>query len=136
VRLDPDEARRRFAAAPVARLATLRDGAPRIVPVVFAVAGDTVYTAVDHKPKTTRALRRLDDIRRDPQVCLLVDRYDDDWDQLWWVRALGRAAVLDGREGVDLLLAKYRQYRDRAPGGPVVRVDVWQWSGWSAEPGA
>jgi PPOX class probable F420-dependent enzyme len=132
VRLEANEARRRFAAVPVARLATVRDGAPRIVPIVFAVAGDVVYTAVDHKPKSTRALRRLDDVARHPSVAVLADHYADDWTQLWWVRADGVARVLDTDEGIGLLAAKYPQYERARPAGPVVRIDVTRWSGWAA----
>ena len=53
----PEEARARFAAARVARLATAdAAGVPHLVPVVFAVDGDLVYSAVDAKPKRTTAL--------------------------------------------------------------------------------
>ena len=81
---DPDELRRRVAAAPVARLATVRpDGSPRLVPVTFALLpelGDLLCFAVDEvKPKRDARLARLDDIARDPRVTLLVDHYDDDW---------------------------------------------------------
>jgi PPOX class probable F420-dependent enzyme len=133
VRLDTGEARRRFAAARVARLATVRAGEPRVVPVVFSVEGDTVYTAVDHKPKSTRQLRRLADIARTPAVSLLVDDYDDDWTKLWWVRADGAAAVVDEHEhAIDLLVAKYAAYADARPAGPVIAVDVRAWTGWAA----
>jgi PPOX class probable F420-dependent enzyme len=131
-RLAPDEARRRFTSARVARLATVRAGRPRIVPVVFAVTGDTIVTAVDGKPKSTRALRRLDDIAADPQVSLLADHYADDWTELWWVRADGTARVHSDGTGVDLLVTKYPQYRDDRPDGPVITIDVDRWTGWSA----
>src|SRR3954463_5532223 len=94
--LDVDDPRRRFAAARVARLATVAgDGQPHLVPVVFAVEEDTVVMAVDAKPKRHRDLKRLRNIGDDPRVSLLVDRYDDDWDALWWVRADGTATVTD-----------------------------------------
>jgi PPOX class probable F420-dependent enzyme len=117
--------------ARVARLATV---APRIVPVTFAVAGTTVFHAVDHKPKATRALARLDDLRADPRASLLVDAYDDaDWTRLWWVRADGVARVLDDApEAIDRLVEKYPQYAERRPEGPVVALDVERISGWSA----
>ncbi len=84
----------RFAQAPVARLATAGpDGRPHLVPVVFALHDGVVYTAVDAKPKTTQRLRRLTNIERNPQVTLLVDHYDEDWTQLWWVRADGIATI-------------------------------------------
>ena len=83
-------ARALFAAARVARLATVTpDGSPHVVPIVFAVDGDTIYTAVDGKPKRSRQLQRLANIAAHPRVTVLADRYDEDWSQLWWVRADG-----------------------------------------------
>ena len=133
-----DEARRRFAQAPVARLATADgDGRPHAVPVVFVLAGDTVYTAVDAKPKRTTALRRLENVAANPRAAVLVDHYADDWSSLWWVRADGGGRILDaahgeGRDAVERLAAKYRQYRGQPPGGPVLAIDVDRWSSWAA----
>jgi PPOX class probable F420-dependent enzyme len=130
------EARSRFAAARVARLATAdADGRPHVVPIVFAVDGDVVYHAVDHKPKRTRALRRLANVAANPRASLLADHYDEDWGALWWARADGAARVLSGDAAgpaLDLLAARYAQYRERPPEGPVVAVAVEHWSGWSA----
>jgi PPOX class probable F420-dependent enzyme len=126
-----------FTRAPVARLATVRpEGAPHVVPVVFAVGSDpdVVYTAVDAKPKSTRRLRRLANIDSNPQVSLLVDHYSDDWTQLWWVRADGAASVHpDGdvmETGYRLLRAKYPQYQSVALDGPVIAIAVRRWSSW------
>jgi PPOX class probable F420-dependent enzyme len=130
-----DEARQRFAAARVARLATADlDGVPHLVAMTFAVVGNTIYSAVDHKPKRTTALRRLANVRANPAVSVLVDHYFDDWSALWWARADGRARVLeDGDEkAVAALVARYEQYRARPPGGAVLAVEVERWSGWSA----
>jgi PPOX class probable F420-dependent enzyme len=126
-----------FAESPVAMLATSApDGAPHIVPVVFAVHGDVVYTAVDAKRKSTQRLRRLANIEANPQVSMLVDHYEDDWSRLWWVRADGEAAVhYSGEEmasGYALLRKKYLQYQRIALDGPVVTVDVKRWSWWQA----
>jgi PPOX class probable F420-dependent enzyme len=131
-----DEARTLFASARVARLATVGAGArPHLVPIVFAVAGDAVYSAVDAKPKRTTALKRLENVARNPRVALLADHYDDaDWGALWWVRADGSARVLeDGEEAeraVALLRERYAQYRADPPRGPVLAVAVERWSGW------
>ena len=126
----------RFGAARVARLATTNpDGTPHVVPVVFALAGQTVWTAVDEKPKTTTALRRLDNVRARPRLSLLVDHYADDWSALWWVRADGTGTVLDAAEagdGLTTLVAKYEQYQRRPPPGPVLRIEVTRWVSWSA----
>ena len=134
--MEPAEARRRFADARVARLATAdADGRPHLVPVTFALDGDTIYTAVDHKPKRTTALKRLANVAENPRVALLVDEYDDrDWSRLWWARADGRARVAEEGDAraVELLRARYRQYAERPPEGPVVVVSVERWSGWSA----
>ena len=99
--LDPAEARRRFAAAGVARLATVSPGGrPHLVPVTFAVDGDVIYSAVDAKPKTTTRLARLRNIAAEPRVAMLADHYGPDWDRLWWVRADGAATVLAGAAGI------------------------------------
>ncbi|MEV6165854.1 TIGR03668 family PPOX class F420-dependent oxidoreductase [Streptomyces sp. NPDC052052] len=134
------EARERFAVARVAHLATAdAAGRPHLVPVVFALDGDVVVLAVDHKPKRTIRLKRLANIAANPSVCLLTDHYEDDWDRLWWARADGRARVSGRRDrsseaarGVGLLTAKYPQYAERPPDGPVVEVSVLRWSGWRA----
>jgi PPOX class probable F420-dependent enzyme len=135
------EARRRFAFARVAHLATIgADGRPHLVPVTFAVAGDMVYSAVDAKPKRTRALRRLANVAAEPRVAILADHYEEDWGALWWVRADGTGRILDaeepeGRDALELLAGRYAQYRDAPPAGPVLAVDVARWSGWSGGPG-
>jgi len=142
--VDDREARSRFAGAEVARLATSdRVGQPHIVPIVFALSApeagpaDHVYSAVDHKPKRSTALRRLANVEQNPSVALLVDHYENDWDELWWVRADGLARVVGpASDEADvarrLLAARYPQYHDRPPAGPVLAVRVIRWSGWSA----
>jgi PPOX class probable F420-dependent enzyme len=132
-----NEAVAMFAESPVAMLATVgSDSAPHLVPVVFAVHGNVVYTAVDAKRKTTLRLRRLVNIEGNPHVSMLVDHYDDDWTQLWWVRADGLARVhYSGEEmavGYALLRSKYAQYQRIALDGPVVTVEVRRWSSWRA----
>ena len=129
--------RERVAAARVARLATLRaDGRPHLVPICFALEGDALYSAVDEKPKRSRRLLRLENIRRRPDVAVLVDHYDEDWSRLWWVRLDGKATVHeDGspyERGLELLGAKYEQYRAEPPAGPVIAVRIERWRGWEA----
>jgi PPOX class probable F420-dependent enzyme len=98
--------------------------------------GDVLYTAVDHKPKRTRELRRLANIRNDPRVGVLVDRYDDDWSKLWWCRLRGEAEVVtDGPEfdrGVEALTEKYDHYRRTRVRGPVIVIRISEWTGWAA----
>jgi PPOX class probable F420-dependent enzyme len=137
--MTPPEARARFAGARVARLATVgADGVPHLVPIVFAVDGDVIYSAVDHKPKRTTALRRLANVAAHPAVSLLADHYeDDDWERLWWVRADGTGMVIDAQtpaaeRAAALIQVRYGQYADRPPAGPVLAVTVERWSGWAA----
>jgi PPOX class probable F420-dependent enzyme len=136
--LDDPERRRRFAAAPVARLATLRpDGTPRLVPITFALADGLICSVVDDvKAKRTMRLARLADVARDPRVALVVDHYADDWSRLWWVRVDGAAAVLaDGPQraaAVAALRAKYPQYEGAELAGPLLAVTPTRWSGWAA----
>jgi PPOX class probable F420-dependent enzyme len=138
--LTADEARRRFAGARVARLGTIdvEERRPHLVPVVFAVRGDVVFSAVDGKPKRTTALRRLANVAAEPGVSLLADHYaDDDWDALWWARADGEARILAPADplavtAVGLLAQKYAQHAATPPTGPVLAVEVRRWSGWAA----
>lgn len=130
------QARDRFAGSMIARLATVGTAGPHIVPVTFVSVGDVVVFAVDHKPKSTRALRRLANIGFDQRVSFLVDVYDDRWENLWWVRADGTAeilAVTDARaaQAIDWLVDRYDQYVDHRPQGPVVWTDIGRWAWWS-----
>jgi PPOX class probable F420-dependent enzyme len=134
----PAEARERFASARLAHLATAdAGGQPHLVPIVFAVDGDVVYSAVDHKPKRSTALRRLANIAENPSVALLVDHYaDDDWSRLWWARADGTGRIVvagsdEQHHALARLINRYVAYAERPPVGPVLAVDVWRWSGWS-----
>ena len=131
------EARRRLEGARVARLATAgSEGRPHLVPICFALDGDTVYSAVDRKPKRTADLKRLQNVRANPRVSVLVDGYDEDWSRLWWVRldGLGRIVEeeLERARALGLLQAKYEQYRGEAPQGPVLAVEIERLRGWAA----
>lgn len=135
--LDGPRSRQLLAAARVARLATAAaDGTPHIVPITFALDGDTIYTAVDGKPKSTGALRRLDNIRANPRVAVLADHYEEDWAALWWARAEGTAAIIADpalmAAPAALLAGRYPQYREVPLPGPVIEIQVTNWSGWTA----
>jgi PPOX class probable F420-dependent enzyme len=134
--LDPEVMRRLVSEARVGRLATIDpDGRPNVVPFVYAVEADLLVSAVDRKPKTSERLRRLENIRARPDVTVLVDRYDEDWDRIWWVRLRGRARVADGGPDRDwaagMLVEKYPQYRAEPPRGPAILVDISEWKGWA-----
>ena len=124
----------------VARLATAdAAGAPQAVPVCFALAGDTVYVAIDRKPKRgdARALKRLRNIAANPQVCLVVDRYDEDWRQLAWVMLHGRAEILEtGAEheaAQALARARYAQLAAMDLAGlPVIALRIARVASWGA----
>jgi len=136
VRLTTEDAQARFAAQRAARLATAgRAGQLHVVPVPFAVDGDRICTAVDHKPKTTPNLRRLRNIAENPRVALLADHYTDDWAGLWWLRVDGRASIVTGETAMgpylDLLAGRYGQYRQARPAGPVIVIEAERWTGWS-----
>jgi PPOX class probable F420-dependent enzyme len=112
--------------ARVARLGLLDDeGRPRVLPVTFALAGDAIWTAIDQKPKRTSEPARVRFLRSRPEAALTVDVYDDDWSALAWVQVLGRVEVLEPgshRAALDALAAKYPQYRDDPPRGPLLRL--------------
>jgi len=141
VRLPEGAARARFGNVPVARLGTAdAQGRPHVVVVTFAVQGDTVYTAVDQKPKSGTMLKRLRNVGENPMVTMLADHYSDDWETLWWVRADGRATILaDQRQmaaPLRLLANRYWQYQQAPPTGPVLAVTVERWTGWTGMPSA
>jgi PPOX class probable F420-dependent enzyme len=136
--MDPEQMRERVRKARVGRLATLdADGRPHLVPLCFALGDDTLYSAIDEKPKRSKQLKRLENIRRRSDVAMIVDHYEEEWSRLWWVRLDGKARVLEeGPErahGLALLSAKYKQYRSEPPAGPVIAIDVERWRGWSSE---
>jgi PPOX class probable F420-dependent enzyme len=91
---------------------------------------------VGHKPKTTSNLKRLRNIAENPLVSVLADHYSDDWAELWWARADGRAAILTDPAEMDapiaLLTSRYPQYRAARPDGPVIAIQVNRWLAWSA----
>jgi PPOX class probable F420-dependent enzyme len=130
------DARQRFAGSPIACLATAdAAGVPHIVPVTFAVDGDMIYFAIDHKPKRSTNLRRLRNIAENPKVTIITDHYADDWSALWWVRADGQAEIWEDGDrrlqALELLRSKYPQYDETPPSGPVVAIHTDVWSGWA-----
>jgi len=112
------------------------DGRPHIVPVCFVIDEQTLYFAVDSKPKRTTNLKRLRNIAANPAVSILVDHYEDDWTRLWWVRIDGDARVVtddaEKPKALRLLSARYSQDRTNVPAGPVVSIAIGAMTGWSA----
>lgn len=127
--------RRRVQEARVGRLASVRpDGRPHVVPCCFIADGEVVYSAVDAKPKSSLALRRLENVRVNPSVSLLIDHYGEDWSTLWWVRLDGDAQVIESgarrEQALERLQSKYRQYEREPPPGPVIVIDITVWRAW------
>jgi PPOX class probable F420-dependent enzyme len=125
--------------ARVARLGLLdTDDRPRVLPVTYALAGGALYSAIDRKPKRPGEPARLRFMRRRPEVALTVDHYDDDWTALAWVQVLGRVEILaagDEPAAMDALAAKYTQYRDDPPPGPLLKLVPERTLCWRADEG-
>jgi PPOX class probable F420-dependent enzyme len=123
----------------VARLGTISsDGRPHLVPVVYAVVEEGIAIAIDEKPKRSTRLARLGNIERDPRVTLLIDRYDDDWSQLAWVRVDGMATVLERGdqypEALAALRGRYPQHQAMALEElPLIVIEAERVVGWKAE---
>jgi len=135
--MDEADLRRRVVEARVARLATIEaDGRAHLVPICFVVEGDRLYSAVDQKPKRSRDLRRLRNLRERPWATVLVDHYEEDWSRLWWARLRGPARIIESADDMQRALAplieKYPQYRREPPPGPVIALDVVERRGWAA----
>lgn len=137
--MERPEALARAASARSGHLATVRpDGRPHVVVVTFAITGRSVVTAVDHKPKSTNRLQRLVNVESNAWASILFDHYDEDWNRLWWVRIDGPVSVHHMGEihssAIDALVAKYRQYEDRAPNGPVIAIAQDHVTSWESTP--
>ncbi len=134
MRIAEEQARARFERARAARLATAdQRGQPHLVPVTFALRGDEIAVAIDHKPKDTARLKRLRNIEENSRVSLLADHYEDDWTQLWWVRVDGDAGITEAGtrpELVDALAEKYPQYRRNRPDRALIVIGARRWNGW------
>jgi PPOX class probable F420-dependent enzyme len=132
----PGWGRELLAAERVARLAFIDDeDRPRVLPVTYAVLGDSVWSAIDDKPKRAAEPARLRYLRRRPEAALCVDRYSDDWSRLAWVQLLGRIDILPAGESpaaLKALSARYEPYRERTPPGPLLRLSVERALSWRA----
>ena len=122
--------------ARVGRMGLLdEEGAPRVLPVTFVVAEGRIWSAIDQKPKRAGEPARLRYLRRDPRAALTVDRYSDDWEELAWVQVLGTVRILDlaeGAAGLGALSAKYEQYREKRPPGPLLALRPERYLWWRA----
>jgi coenzyme F420-0:L-glutamate ligase / coenzyme F420-1:gamma-L-glutamate ligase len=134
------EQRAFLSAERVGRLATVDgEGRPHAVPVCYAELGGRLYTPIDEKPKAgdPRSLRRVRNLLANPSVCLVVDRYDEDWTRLAWLQVRGTAALVEDAEeqarALAALRARYPQYRAMALEAlPLIRITPTRLVGWAA----
>ena len=136
--MDGPMARQHLVDARVGVLATVTaEGRPHAVPCCFVIDEDTIFSVVDAKPKSSFALRRLDNVQANAVATLLVHQYDEDWSTLWWVRVDGTGRIVDTQDeralALDLLTEKYPQYRSHPPPGDVIAVDIGRWRWWPHE---
>lgn len=103
----------------IAHLATVDpSGRPHVVPICFIYDYPAFYTALDQKPKrvSPAKLARVRNIEANPDVMLLVDHYDENWDRLWYIQVRGKAKLLpnsaqaERAHAIQLLRTKYAQY--------------------------
>ena len=123
----------------VARLSTASaSGAPHVVPVCFVFDGRDLWTPIDGKPKSTRALRRVRNLAENAGACLLVDHYEEDWRELRWVAVHGRGELVaggaDAAPALARLRVKYPQYAEVEVGPEVIRLTPERIVAWSATP--
>jgi len=126
--------------ARVGTLATVAaNGRPHLVPVVFALDGMDVVTAIDGKPKRGKVMARIENIARDPRATLLAHVYEEDWSKLSWVRVDGTAGLEESGEAFErasnALRDRYPQYEWVNLTGPVIRITVENTTAWEATPG-
>lgn len=133
-----DWARDLLANARIARLGLLDDaGAPRVLPITFALHDGRLWTAVDRKPKrrSEREPARVRYLRRRREVAFTADHYSDDWDRLAWVQVLGRASLCDPTKAIEpmkALAGKYEPYRSEPPPGPLIAITPERALSWRA----
>lgn len=137
MQLNESTMRERVQKEAVGFLATVHEGLqPHLVPVVFAAERDTIWIAIDQKPKDSYNVKRVRNVLANPNVSFLVQHYEADWQRLWWVRLDGTARIVDEeherRPVVERLQEKYPQHRVQPPPGPVIEITVTVWKGWAA----
>lgn len=137
--MDRAEALTRLGGSRIGHLGSVTPaGHPHLVPVTFALVGDSIVTAVDQKPKTTMNLQRLANVEYHRRATILADHYQEDWAELWWVRIAGPAVVhSDGHSweaAREALTAKYDQYRRRPPEGPSIHIEIDKVTFWESTP--
>ena len=134
--MDESAMRRKVAEARVARVGTLdQRGSIHLVPVVYAMDGDTWYSPSDAGP---RPVKRLRNVLADPRATILIDDYDEVWSRVWWVRLRGQGRMVESAAESErarrLLAAKYPQFggdAEASTAGPVMAIDIQEWAGWS-----
>ena len=135
--ITPSWALEQLRVARVGRLATTgEDGEPHIVPVCFVFDGESVFTPIDGKPKTTWRLKRIRNLEANPQAALLVDHYEEDWRRLRYVLVTGEGSLVEGEAAAPTLTAlreKYPQYAEVELLPKVIRIKVKSIVAWAAD---
>ncbi len=130
----PPEALTFIQSARLAHLATSdAKGVPHVIPICFAFDGDCFFSVIDQKPKRAApaALKRVRNITQNPNIPLVIDRYDEDWSRLAFILVTGTARIIGSDAAIALLREKYQQYENMdLDGRPVIeitpaRVVVW-----------
>jgi PPOX class probable F420-dependent enzyme len=116
-----------------------KTGRPHVIPICFALDGKELYSPIDEKPKKAAPLRlkRIRNIRANPHVAVVIDRYDEDWRRLAYVLIVGKAKLLmrgaRHKRAVRLLRKKYPQYKKmRLEERPMIQITPLQWKSWEA----
>ena len=119
-KLNPAQ-RKLLSSQPIARLATsTASGEPSLVPITFILSDDRILIVIDDKPKSGKTLRRVQNIRDNNSVAVLIDHYEDEWTALWWLLIRGAGEILEFEEFSEqqqlkipsTFKKKYRQYKE------------------------
>jgi len=124
----------------VGRLATVdEEGKPHVIPICYVYNGAYIYSPLDEKPKRVpiERLKRVRNIQSRPEVCLVIDRYSEEWSQLGYVLIQGTALLLQAgeehEEALRLLREKYPQYRKMAlEERPMIKITPKKILSWGA----
>jgi PPOX class probable F420-dependent enzyme len=128
---------------------TAPDGRARLVPVCYvlsdrvdSIGRPLIYTPIDEKPKRTdnpHDVARVRDLLVLPELSLIVDRWDEDWTRLAWLRLYGSGELLEPQPhereehaaAIAALRERYPQYATHdLASRPIIRVAVQRVVSW------
>jgi len=126
--------------AKVARLATVdQKSHPYVVPIVFVIHENSFFIPLDEKVKTVNArkLKRVKNIEKNPNVTILIDKYQNDWKKLFFLMIHGKATVIDSNNNKlmdkvhKLLISKYPQYKRIGVGNSCIKINPTKVTYWN-----